>query len=81
MRTILSFAVIGTVISCIITAVLLLQWTDMQDTPQALLFGALISATDPVATLGVFRSVFHLDGKEYVDAPLLYDLVVSHVIG
>eukprot|EP00808_Paulinella_micropora_P018652 g68534.t1 len=75
-KTIMGYACIGSVISAVFTAACLLSSLTTVSSPQeALLFGSLIAATDPVATLAVFKDVFKLGDREYLEAPLLYDLV------
>ena len=71
---------IGTAVSCLLTAWALLELTGITSVQEALLFGALISATDPVATLAVFKQVFGLEDKEFLEAPLLYDLVFGESV-
>ena len=79
--TIMMFAVVGTLISTFIIA--LLMWglaaakaIPLEDhTPlEALLFGALISAVDPVATLAI------MGAKEINCDPLLYSLVFGESV-
>ena len=65
------YAVVGTLVSILATGALLYALRGTLDTPlslsQAMLFGALISSTDPVATLGTLRAVNA--------PPLLFDLI------
>ena len=65
------FAVVGTLVSILATGALLYAFRGYLATDltlsQAMLFGALISSTDPVATLGILRSVNA--------PPLLFDLI------
>ena len=71
--TILSFAVLGTLISLITTGLLVYAFAhdggiETRFTPsQSMAFGALIASTDPVATLGILKSVKAV--------PLLNDLI------
>lgn len=67
---ILTYAFIGTTISCVSTGSLIYwfnQWTGVTadfDYPECLLFGALISATDPVTVLAIFHDI-HVDVDMY----------------
>lgn len=60
---ILSLAVPGVIAAILLTAAILvpaaalLPLTDVLTWPHALVFGALIAATDPIAVVGLFRSV------------------------
>mmetsp|Transcript_41669 Transcript_41669/g.53757 ORF Transcript_41669/g.53757 Transcript_41669/m.53757 type:complete len:500 (-) Transcript_41669:38-1537(-) len=79
--TIVAYAVIGTMISTFIVGYLVLAigklgWIDIdtEDPMEALLFGALISAVDPVATLSIMGNPeLHCD-------PLLYSLVFGESV-
>jgi hypothetical protein len=79
--TILSLAIFGTVINNIVFGYLLygfakLEWIPLDNTSplECLLFGAVISATDPVATLAMLGS------KEVNAHPLLYSLVFGESV-
>ena len=79
--TILLYAVIGTLISTMIVGMCMYglaaaHWIEMQNhTPlEALLFGALISAVDPVATLAI------MGAKEINCDPLLYSLIFGESV-
>ncbi|XP_031575309.1 sodium/hydrogen exchanger 9-like [Actinia tenebrosa] len=67
---ILTYAFIGTTISCVSTGSLIYgfnKWTGVTsdfDYPECLLFGALISATDPVTVLAIFHDI-HVDVDLY----------------
>jgi sodium/hydrogen exchanger 8 len=78
--TIMAYAFLGTAVACIITAWAMIEYAGIKDMQEALLYGALISATDPVATLAVFKQVFGLDEQEYLEAPLIYDLVLGESV-
>lgn len=79
--TIVAYAVVGTMISTFIVGYLVLAigklgWVeiDTEDPMEALLFGALISAVDPVATLSIMGNPeLHCD-------PLLYSLVFGESV-
>ena len=80
-KTITGFACVGTLFSALFTATCLASsLTSVSSIKEALLFGALISATDPVATLAVFKQVFKLGDREFLEAPLLYDLVFGESV-
>eukprot|EP00479_Gromia_sphaerica_P009310 TRINITY_DN3880_c0_g1_i1.p1 TRINITY_DN3880_c0_g1~~TRINITY_DN3880_c0_g1_i1.p1 ORF type:complete len:148 (+),score=23.76 TRINITY_DN3880_c0_g1_i1:352-795(+) len=81
MGTILLFAVLGTLVSTLVIGYALygLAQLDLvllrKDTPlEALLFGALISAVDPVATLSI------LGAKEINADPLPYSIVFGESV-
>lgn len=67
---ILTYAFIGTTISCLVTGSMVYGfniWTGVTsdfDYPECLLFGALISATDPVTILAIFHDI-HVDVDMY----------------
>ena len=79
--TIVAYAVLGTLVSTFIVGYLVfvigkLGWIDIDtsDPIEALLFGALISAVDPVATLSIMGNPeLHCD-------PLLYSLVFGESV-
>jgi len=86
-KTVLAFAFLGTLIACLLTAYSLywlskkgLSSLDTSSPVESLLFGALISATDPVATLALMSEVFQLDDRDYDEAPLIYDLVFGESV-
>jgi len=79
--TIVAFAVVGTLASTFIVGYLVLAigklgWIDIdtEDPMEALLFGALISAVDPVATLSI------MGNPELNCDPLLYSLVFGESV-
>lgn len=79
--TILMMAILGTVINNIVFGYLLygfakIGWIPLDSTSplECLLFGAVISATDPVATLAMLGS------KEVNAHPLLYSLVFGESV-
>jgi solute carrier family 9 (sodium/hydrogen exchanger), member 8 len=79
--TILLYAVVGTLISTMVVGMFMYglaaaRWIEMQNhTPlEALLFGALISAVDPVATLAI------MGAKEINCDPLLYSLIFGESV-
>ena len=67
---IMTYAFFGTTISCLVTGSLVFgfnRWTGVTsdfDYPECLLFGALISATDPVTVLAIFNDL-HADLDMY----------------
>lgn len=79
--TILLLAVTGTVLNCIVFGYILfgfakVGWVPLDRTSplESLLFGSIISATDPVATLAMLGS------KEVNAHPLLYSLVFGESV-
>ncbi|KAI6704783.1 hypothetical protein NL676_007745 [Syzygium grande] len=58
---IVTFAIFGTFIASVVTGVLISWWSDVShvQTPfvECLMFGALISATDPVTVLSIFQEL------------------------
>lgn len=77
--TILLFAVVGTLISTVVVGYGVFGFADIIDVPmitslECLIFGALISATDPVATLAILGSK-HVNADE-----LLYSLVFGESV-
>jgi sodium/hydrogen exchanger 8 len=76
------YAIFGTIISCFCVGLLvfavakkgLIQGIDQENPMEALLFGALISAVDPVATLSI------LGNTELQCDPLLYSLVFGESV-
>lgn len=78
--TINLLAFVGTSISAFLVAIMLVNFTAITDHKEAILFGSLISATDPVATLAIFTEVFGLTEKDYLEAPLVYDVVFGESV-
>jgi len=79
--TILMLAVVGTVLNCIVFGYLMYGFAkagwvplDSESPLESLLFGAVVSATDPVATLAMLGS------KEVGAHPLLYSLVFGESV-
>jgi len=80
------FAVVGTLISTLFVGFSLflfakfagIQSIDTTNPAEALVFGALISATDPVATLALLGDVFKV--KESTDVPLIYNLIFGESV-
>jgi len=86
MGTVLLYAVFGTLFSIFSIGIglfLLAKYGIITgisgDNPlEAMIFGALISSTDPVATLSIMGEVFHVDQRE--SAPLVYNLVFGESV-
>jgi sodium/hydrogen exchanger 8 len=85
---ILSYAVIGTIITAVIVG-LALYGIEVSNLPffhsatplEAALFGAVLSATDPVATLAVFGQVFGINPDvEEQENSILYDVVFGESV-
>ena len=79
--TIATYAIAGTLISCIVFGSLLymtavLGWVplDASNPIESFLFGSLVSATDPVATLAI------MGAKELAADPLLYSMVFGESV-
>jgi len=75
--TILTYAFLGTLVSILIISFGIYN-TYGYDIYECLMFGSLISAVDPVATLAVMSSVF--DVEKRVKPPTLYSLVFGESI-
>jgi len=78
-NTIMLFAVVGTFISTLVVGLglygfLLLGWVPLTSVYECLLFGALISAVDPVGTLAI------LGKKEMNTDPMLYSLIFGEAV-
>jgi len=83
--TISLYAVIGTLITALLVGFIafayLKSFHEVQNESliyECLLFGSLISATDPVASLAVFAQVFKIEEKP--EPPLVYNLVFGESI-
>jgi len=79
--TIATYAIAGTLISCVVFGSLLymtavLGWVplDASNPIESFLFGSLVSATDPVATLAI------MGAKELAADPLLYSMVFGESV-
>jgi len=75
--TILTYAFLGTLISVIVVSYGIYN-TFGYDIYECMMFGSLISAVDPVATLAVMSSVFQVEKR--VKPPTLYSLVFGESI-
>jgi len=86
MGTVLLYAVFGTLFSIFFIGIglfLLAKYEIItgisgENPLEAMIFGALISSTDPVATLSIMGEVFHVDQRE--SAPLVYNLVFGESV-
>lgn len=84
--TILLFAVFGTLVSTVLMGAIVFWYIEYQeagsaDVLECGMFGALISAVDPIASLAVFSSVFKIDNdSRQGQNPLLYNLVFGESV-
>jgi len=76
--TILTFAFLGTILSAVVVSTgVYMAFPDI-DIYACLMFGSLISAVDPVATLAVMSGIFNVDKR--VKPPMLYNIVLGESI-
>jgi len=78
-NTIMLFAVVGTFISTLVVGLglygfMTMKWVPLMNVYECLLFGALISAVDPVGTLAI------LGKKELNTDPMLYSLIFGEAV-
>jgi sodium/hydrogen exchanger 8 len=86
MATVITYAVLGTLISTLFIGLMAyffaryahVSSVDTNNPIEALLFGSIVSAIDPVATLALLGEVFRV--SESLDSPLIYNLIFGESI-
>lgn len=87
--TISIYAIVGTLISTVITGLLTFSFLQMVDNQgasssqtffESMTFGALISAVDPIGSLAILSGIFKVDKFKDKNNPLLYNLVFGESV-